>query len=425
VSRILIVEDSPTQATLLASLLEDAGYETVTVSDGARALEAVRSQQFDLVMSDIIMPGMSGYEVCSRIKQELGKSDLPVVLLTGLSDPLDIVRGLECGADNYITKPYDPVHLVERVRRVLSNRQLRANRRGDGPVEVRFMDETFTIAAEKGQILDLLISSYEELVRTNRDLEARTSEAEQARKDAEAASRTKSEFLAMMSHELRTPLNAIGGYAQLIEDGVNGPVNAEQQKSLGRIRRNQEHLLTLINDVLNFARTESGRVTIRPMDVPIDATLSGAVELIRPQLAAKKLHYEYEGGDPSVTVYADRERLLQIILNLLTNATKFTDEGGRITLGWERDDGSVTIRVRDTGIGIPNDKLTTIFDPFVQVESRRAASREGVGLGLAISRELARAMGGELVAESTVGEGSVFTLTLPTRKSELETSTSD
>ncbi|HJR41209.1 MAG TPA: ATP-binding protein [Gemmatimonadaceae bacterium] len=413
-SRILIVEDSPTQATLLASLLEQAGHEIVVATDGEAALELVRTEPLDLVMSDIIMPGISGYEVCRRIKLELGKTDLPVVLLTGLSDPLDIVRGLESGADNYITKPYEPEHLVSRVNRVLANREIRRRTRSDGGVEIQFMGETFVITAEKEQILDLLISSYEELVRTNRVLESRTTEAEQARKEAEAASKAKSEFLAMMSHELRTPLNAIGGYAQLIEDGVNGPITPEQRKSLTRIRANQEHLLTLINDVLNLARMEAGRVTVQPTDVPVDATLAGAVELIRPQLEAKKLRYEYQGGDHGVTVFADRERLLQIILNLLTNATKFTDEGGRITLGWRRENGTVYIEVKDSGIGIPADRLESIFEPFVQVEQRRAASREGVGLGLAISRELARAMNGELVAESTVGEGSVFTLTLPT-----------
>jgi signal transduction histidine kinase len=413
-SRILIVEDSPTQATLLASLLEQAGHDTLTAPDGEAALQLVRTEPLDLVMSDIIMPGISGYDVCRRIKQELGKKDLPVVLLTGLSDPLDIVRGLESGADNYITKPYDPEHLVSRVNRVLANREIRQRTRGDGGVEIQFMGETFVITAEKEQILDLLISSYEELVRTNRVLESRTTEAEQARKEAEGANKAKSEFLAMMSHELRTPLNAIGGYAQLIEDGVNGPTTPEQRKSLSRIRANQEHLLTLINDVLNFARMESGRVTVQPTDVPVDATLEGAVELIRPQLEAKRLRYEYEGGDRGVTVFADRERLLQIILNLLTNAAKFTDEGGRITLGWRRENGIVCIEVKDSGIGIPADRLETIFEPFVQVEQRRTASREGVGLGLAISRELARAMNGELVVESRVGEGSVFTLTLPT-----------
>lgn len=413
-SRILIVEDSPTQATLLASLLEEAGHETVVAPDGEAALELVRTEPLDLVMSDIIMPGISGYEVCRRIKLELGKAGLPVVLLTGLSDPLDIVRGLESGADNYITKPYDPEHLVSRVNRVLANREIRRRTRRDDGVEIQFMGEAFVITAEKEQILDLLISSYEELVRTNRVLESRTTEAEQARKEAEAASKAKSEFLAMMSHELRTPLNAIGGYAQLIEDGVHGPITPEQRKSLTRIRANQEHLLTLINDVLNLARMEAGRVTVQPTDVPVDATLAGAVELIRPQLEAKKLRYEYQGGDHGVTVFADRERLLQIILNLLTNATKFTDEGGRITLGWRRENGTVYIEVKDSGIGIPADRLESIFEPFVQVEQRRAASREGVGLGLAISRELARAMNGELVAESTVGEGSVFTLTLPT-----------
>ncbi len=411
-SRILIVEDSPTQATLLASLLTEAGHEVLTARDGASALDIVEREPLDLVMTDIVMPGLSGFEVCHRIKSDLGRRDLPVVLLTGLSDPRDLIRGLQCGADNYITKPYDAERLVHRVEQVLASRR-RQRSPGNGAVRVEFMGETFDIGAEKEQILDLLVSSYEELVRTNQVLASRTEEAEEARREAEKASRAKSEFLAMMSHELRTPLNAIGGYAQLMEDGVNGPVTEPQRKSLARIRRNQEHLLTLINDVLNFARMESGRITVQPTDVPVDALLSGAEELVRPQLESRKLEYRYEGGDGGVTVYADRERVLQIILNLLTNATKFTDEGGEIRLSWRVAGDDVVIQVRDTGIGIPAERLETIFEPFVQVEQRRDTSREGVGLGLAISRELARAMGGELTVESEPGKGSTFTLRLP------------
>ncbi len=165
--RILVVEDSATQAAALAGLLEESGYETVVAPDGDAALAAIRSERFDLVLSDIVMPGMTGYEVCRRVKTELGHPELPVVLLTGLSDPMDIIRGLECGADNYITKPYDRAHLLDRVRLVLDNRRLRQEVTTGGSVDITFLGNRFRINAEKEQILDLLVSSYEELVRTN------------------------------------------------------------------------------------------------------------------------------------------------------------------------------------------------------------------------------------------------------------------
>ena len=165
--RVLVVEDSATQAAALAALLEEHGYETVVARDGHEALARVAEGRFDLVLSDIVMPGPSGYEVCRRIKEELGRRDLPVVLLTGLADPMDIIRGLESGADNYITKPYERAHLLARVRQVLENREVRRRSPGGEGVDITFLGTPFTITAEKEQILDLLVSSYEELVRTN------------------------------------------------------------------------------------------------------------------------------------------------------------------------------------------------------------------------------------------------------------------
>ena len=243
---------------------------------------------------------------------------------------------------------------------------------------------------------------------------ARLFEAEQrARRDAEMANRAKSEFLATMSHELRTPINAALGYADLMALGIRGPVTEAQREDLARLRRSQQRLLHLVNDVLNFARLESGHIQYRSDDVPLDEVLTGAEALVAPLLQAKDLEYVYHPVDPTVLVRTDRERLEQILLNLLSNAVKFTPPGGRVTLEAEARERAVEVRVRDTGRGIPPDKLEAIFEPFVQVDQGLTRSAEGTGLGLAISRELARAMGSELTAASVDGSGSTFTLTLP------------
>jgi signal transduction histidine kinase/DNA-binding response OmpR family regulator len=254
--------------------------------------------------------------------------------------------------------------------------------------------------------------------------------AERARAVAEEANLAKSHFLAAMSHDLRTPLNAIGGYAQLVAEGIHGPVTPAQRSALGRVVAAQEHLLTLINDILGFARIEAGQLELRIEAVPIGDTLAGLGALIEPQRNARSIAYEYLGGTGNVRVCVDRERLLQIMLNLLTNALKFTPDGGRITVSWESTGSMARVHVTDTGRGVPAEMQEAIFDPFVQVgraasESTGAAitprgtgggaggRSDGVGLGLAISRELAQRMGGDLHLVSSPGKGSTFTVLLP------------
>jgi PAS domain S-box-containing protein len=238
-------------------------------------------------------------------------------------------------------------------------------------------------------------------------------EAQVARAEAEAANKAKTEFLAVMSHELRTPLNAIGGYAELIEMGLRGPVTASQLEDLRKIRRSQRHLLGLINDIMNFARIETGHVSLSFDHVSVNETLAVLDALTEPQVASKGIHYEHGRCDPALTVWADKEKTRQILINLVSNAIKFTPGGGSIHIECREEPTVVRFLVQDTGRGIPKDKLEAIFEPFIQVNRQFTREQEGVGLGLSISRDLARMMSGDLTAESHEGIGSTFTLTLP------------
>ncbi|MDP9179382.1 MAG: MASE1 domain-containing protein, partial [Gemmatimonadota bacterium] len=254
------------------------------------------------------------------------------------------------------------------------------------------------------------------------DVTAQRKAEEELRRAHEAeahANRAKSEFLAVMSHELRTPLNAIGGHIQLMEMEVHGPISEPQRDALGRVQRSQRHLLALINDVLNLARIETGHVAYELSDVPLEAAVAEVKAMVEPLLSANRLHCELAGSpyapDPPIVVRADREKLQQILFNLLSNAIKFTPAGGRITVEAVGVDGEPTasVNVTDSGSGIPAAKLESIFEPFVQLGGRPASFAGGLGLGLSISRDLARGMGGDLKATSVPGSGATFTLSLP------------
>jgi signal transduction histidine kinase len=291
----------------------------------------------------------------------------------------------------------------------------------DAPTEERFVDFVYQPLIEADGSRSGVIShgsDVTEQVLARREVERLLAESEAARGEAEAANRAKSEFLAVMSHELRTPLNAIGGYAELLEMGIHGPLSARQLEALRRIQASQIHLLGLINEVLNYAKLETGTVYYEVEEVPVREVLAAAESLVAPLARAKRLKLSIEPCAPALSVRADAEKLRQILVNLLGNAVKFTPSGeggvgGQVTVTAGPEGRRVAIRVNDTGIGIPAEKLESIFDPFVQVRTDLTRPNEGTGLGLAISRDLARGMGGDLVAESTPGVGSTFTLTLP------------
>jgi signal transduction histidine kinase len=254
----------------------------------------------------------------------------------------------------------------------------------------------------------------DEAIVAARAAQSARADAEAARAEAEAANRVKADFLAVMSHELRTPLNAIGGYSDLISMGVHGPVTEEQLGALERIKRSQTHLLGLINGLLTYAQLEAGALVLELEEVDLAEVMSTCEALTSPQATGRGIKFFLRPPNDPIIVRADREKLHQMVVNIVSNAVKFTEPGGSVTVSWQAGpDGIVRIDVADTGRGIPSYEHERVFQPFVQVDAKLTRSKEGTGLGLSISRNLARGMSGDITVSSTPGVGSVFTLTLP------------
>jgi signal transduction histidine kinase len=236
-----------------------------------------------------------------------------------------------------------------------------------------------------------------------------------ARRDAESANRSKGDFLAVMSHELRTPLSAIIGYQELLADGITGPVTEAQQQQLGRIKVSARHLLQLIDEILTYSRAEAGKEEVRYDVAGVNGILDEAAALIEPLAAEKGVIFSLDRLDTPLSIHTDPHKVRQILVNLLSNAVKFTEAGGNVWLRARAADREIELSIGDTGIGIAPEFLDRIFDPFWQVEQKATRRAGGTGLGLSVSRRLARLLGGDIAVTSAVGRGSVFAVTLPAR----------
>jgi signal transduction histidine kinase len=424
--RVLVVDDDDldrraVRRSLARSGLADA--EVAEASDARTAIQLLTSHneqgRFACVLLDYDLAGDTGVDVLQAMRER--STPVPVVMLTGQSDPLTAAASIKAGATDFLTKDLiTPERLEQVVRAAIRVGQAEAEAR---EARERLDELVKSLAAANAQLqqqateleqqVEESLVLTEELEEANQQLLRARDVAEQARIAAEQANQAKSEFLANMSHELRTPLNAIGGYADLLIDEIRGPITSPQRADLERIKRNQRYLLGLINDILNFAKLEAGRVQFTPKTVSMNDALGQLEALVTPQLQQKELRYEYRCCDPSYTAWCDPERLQQILLNLLSNAIKFTPSGGEVIVECHSRPDHMEVQVRDSGVGIPTDKLEQIFEPFVQLDRGQPAGNVGTGLGLAISRDLARAMNGDLRATSTVGKGSIFSLTLP------------
>jgi signal transduction histidine kinase len=370
----LIVDDDPIVRSLMRDALEDEGFVVLEAEDGVEACRLCEERLPLLLVVDVVMPQMDGFELCRELRHRPATKDVPILIATGLDDTHSIAKAYDAGATDFISKPLNWLILNHRIRYML-----RAARAFD---DLRRNRERLHIAKEQ----------------------------------AEAANRAKSEFLTNMSHELRTPLNAIIGFSSMMRDGMLGALTDKHNEYLKIIGESGTHLLGIINDILDIARAETGRLKLTEEAVDIESVVSLSASIVRPMAEKAEIDCSVAMDDHLPLFWSDPTKLRQILVNLLTNAVKFTSAGGRVELIVRRELGAgSSFLVKDTGIGIPADKIAIALTPFGQVDSSLARQYDGVGLGLPLTKRLVELHDGTLEITSEPDKGTTVTVRFPQR----------
>lgn len=410
---ILVVDDVPANLAVLHHTLHQSGYDVRVEVDGSQVMAQVEADPPDLILLDVMLPGINGFDLCAQLKANPQTATIPVIFMTALNNTTDKVKGLGLGAVDYITKPFQQQEVLARVQLQLKLAQLSrdlADRNQSlqaltDELEQRVQERTAQLSASNAQLQE----TQQQLERANAQLETYALNLIQT-------TRLKDEFLAAMSHELRTPLNAILGFSELLLDGAMGSLSERQKQGIQTINDSGERLLGLITDMLDFSQISASQLTLNRTAVNLFPVCLKCVETVESLAQPKgiRIALNYENGLMDQTFPLDEGRMQQILLNLLRNAVKFTPHGGMVELAvFTQSPRQLCLAVKDTGIGIPPDQLDCLFKPFRQLDGRLNREFEGAGLGLALVKRLVELHDGAIAVESEVGKGSCFTVTIP------------
>jgi signal transduction histidine kinase len=404
---ILIAEDSATQAERLKHFLQRQGYGVQAAIDGRQAIDMARKQKPTLVISDVMMPEMDGYQLCGAIKSDPGLKDVPVILVTTLSDPHDVIRGLECRADNFIIKPYDERGLLSRIQFVLLNREMRAHDHASMGVEINFNGQRHFITADRLQILNLLLSTYEAAIQRNQELTRAKNELRTLNASLETSNKELEAFSYSVSHDLRAPLRAINGFTSIVLDDGAEQLDENGKEMLLRVQNACQRMGQLIDDLLSLARV--ARSELSRCEVDLSAMAREVLADLQKSHPDRAVTARIAEG---LTADCD-PRLLRIALeNLLGNAWKFTSKRANATIEFaaKSQDDERVFYVRDNGAGFDMAHTQNLFGAFQRLHS--VEDFPGTGIGLATVHRIVRRHGGRIWAEGAVDKGATLYFTL-------------
>lgn len=418
--KILIAEDSLTQAVKLQFILQKNGYKVSLARNGREALESFKKEKPDILITDIVMPEMDGYELCKNIKFNETLKDIPVILLTTLSDPKDIIRGLECRADTFITKPYREEFLLSRINYILVNRELRKEFHTHPDIVISFRDQKYVINSDRLQIIDLLLSTYENTINKNQELEDANrelirikGELEDRNKELQKLNEEKNHLLGMAAHDLRNPIGAILSYSEFLLDEDKIKEDATYSEFMSTIRETSEFLLHMVNELLDISIIESGNLKLTLSDVDFISLVKRNIT-INSVLSEKKginILFDHDNNIPDIII--DPHKMEQVLNNLISNAVKFSYPGSKVEILIKKERDMLITSVKDEGKGIPEEEFFRLFKPFSRTSVQATGDEMSTGLGLAIVKKIVEGHGGKIWVESNVGKGSTFYFSLP------------
>ncbi|MBN1446913.1 MAG: response regulator [Bacteroidetes bacterium] len=419
---ILVVEDSPTQALKLKYILEKQEYSVRLAVNGREGLEAIRVRRPTLVISDVLMPEMDGYEFCTAIKTDDDLKNIPVILLTTLSDPQDIIRGLESGADNFLNKPYSEEALLSRIKYILINLDVRSRMRTGMGIEIYFANKKHYLTSERIQIIDLLLSTYENAVEKNAELEKMNKKLRMMQEELEKnndqlklLNEQKNMLLGMAAHDLRNPLYLIEGYSDFLVKDKSENLSDEQRTILSAIQSSSAFMVQMINDLLDVHKIETGKLDLNLEKHTFQSVLDAVLERLAYSAEKKGVEIDITRPDTLPEFLFDAARIEQVVSNLVDNAIKFSFTGAIVEIRYQFSEEEMVFSVRDHGPGIPEKEIDRLFKPFSTTSVKPTGNERSTGLGLAIARNIIDRHGGRIWVESEEGKGSIFSFSLPVR----------
>lgn len=416
---ILLVEDSPTQALLLKEALEKRHVTVVVAKDGLDALQKLPQINPEAIISDIEMPRMNGYELCRHLKADDELKTIPVILLTNLTNTLDVIKGIECGADSFLTKPCDIDFLLTTIKDILENKKLRQELIPGKQMEFIFGGQHHLLQLDQVQITDLLLSTYANAIQKNLELEQAYrkinlsyEELERKKEELELLNTQKNQLLGMAAHDMRNPLGVIQGYSEWLLTKLEGKAEEQCLKMIERIKQNSSFMLRLINDLLDLSVIESGTVSLHLSETNLPEIISEALIFLKEIAGKKNIELKFICTKPIASIRCDANKIVQVINNLVSNAVKFSHPGGTIEITLEKIENNLVLSVKDSGIGLSLENKERLFQPF-KTSAAGTAGEKGTGLGLAIVHKIIAEHKGKIEVESEEGKGSTFSITLP------------